>query len=198
MIPILDFQRRSLTGPVMKSDDFDLAFAGRLRELVAQYEIKYDPEAFIIDDRTADAVFHAGVTLLADIGLYHMDTQRVVKFTEEEILEEFRCCAVIALPSRQETSPLVLGQALAAGRAVVSTPAGGVPWLLQHGVTGLIVPFGDTKQMALALRRLLDDPSLRKWMGERCREQARARFHSSVVAGQTLDLYRQLIERNNQ
>lgn len=87
MIPILDFQRRSLTGSVMKSDDFDLAFAGRLRELVAQYEIKYDPEAFIVDDRTADAVFHAGVALLADIGLYHMDTQRVIKFTEEEILE---------------------------------------------------------------------------------------------------------------
>ncbi len=39
----------------------------------------------MMDDKMADAVFHAGVELLADIGLYHVDTQRVVKFTKEEI-----------------------------------------------------------------------------------------------------------------
>jgi methylamine--corrinoid protein Co-methyltransferase len=71
----------------MKSDEFDLAFSGKLRELVAKYEIKYDPEEFIVGDQTADAVFQAGVELLAEIGLYHIDTQRVVKYTKEEILD---------------------------------------------------------------------------------------------------------------
>ncbi|MFO8101331.1 MAG: monomethylamine:corrinoid methyltransferase [Dehalococcoidia bacterium] len=85
MIPIIEFQKRSLTGPVMKADEFDLAFSKRLRELVAEYEIKYDPQMLIADDKTADAVFKAAVELLADIGLYHMDTERVVKFTREEI-----------------------------------------------------------------------------------------------------------------
>jgi len=69
----------------MKADEFDLAFSMKLRELVAKYEIKYNPEQPIVDDQTADAVFQAGVELLADIGLYHIDTQRVVKFTREEI-----------------------------------------------------------------------------------------------------------------
>jgi methylamine--corrinoid protein Co-methyltransferase len=87
MVQLMDLQERSLNGPVMKAEDFDLAFSMKLRELVAKYDIKYIPEEFIIDDNMADAVFHAGVELLADIGLYHLDTQRVVKFTKEEILE---------------------------------------------------------------------------------------------------------------
>ena len=69
MIPIMDFQERSVKGPVMKADDFDLEFAFKVRALAAEYEIKYDPEQLVVDDRTADAVFHAAVDLLAEIGL---------------------------------------------------------------------------------------------------------------------------------
>ncbi len=85
MISIIDFQKRALTGPVMKADEFDLEFSMKLRELVAKYEIKYDPEMLIVDDATADAVFQAGVELLADVGLYHIETERVIKYTKEEV-----------------------------------------------------------------------------------------------------------------
>ena len=85
MISIIEFQRRSLTGPIKKSDEFDIEFSMKVRELVAKYNIKYNPEELIVDDATADAVFQAGVELLADIGLYHLDTERVVKFTKEEV-----------------------------------------------------------------------------------------------------------------
>lgn len=85
MIPIIEFQQRSLHGPVMKADEFDLEFSMKLRELVAKYDIKYNPEELIVDDATADAVFQAGVELLADVGLYHLETERVIKFTKEEV-----------------------------------------------------------------------------------------------------------------
>jgi len=87
MIPIIEFQKRSLNGPVMKSDEFDLEFSQKLRKLVAKYNIKYNPEELIVDDATADAVFQAGVELLADVGLYHLDTERVITFTKEEVEE---------------------------------------------------------------------------------------------------------------
>ncbi len=83
----MEFQKRSLTGPVMKADEFDMNFSSRIRELVTKYEIKYNPEEVVVDDATADAVFQAGVELLADVGLYQMDTERVVEFTREEIEE---------------------------------------------------------------------------------------------------------------
>ncbi|MCP4595991.1 monomethylamine:corrinoid methyltransferase [Neptuniibacter sp.] len=85
MIPIIEFQERALRGPVMKVDEFDMEFAMKVRELVAKYDIKYNPEEFIVDDATADAVYQAGVELLADIGLLHLDTERVINYTKEEI-----------------------------------------------------------------------------------------------------------------
>jgi len=85
MIPIIEFQKRAMTGPVKKADAFDLDLSMKVRELVAKYHIKYNPEELIVDDDTADAVFHAGVELLSEIGLYHLDTERVVRFTKEEI-----------------------------------------------------------------------------------------------------------------
>ena len=85
MIPIMEFQERSLKGPVMKADDFDLGFSMKVRELVSKYDIKYDPEELICDDATADAVFQAGVELLADICLLNTDTNRVIKYNKEEI-----------------------------------------------------------------------------------------------------------------
>ena len=85
MIPIIEFQQRSLTGQVMKSDEFDLAFSMKIRELVTKYDIRYNPEEIIIEDATADRIFQAGVELLAEVGIYHVDTERVIEFTKEEI-----------------------------------------------------------------------------------------------------------------
>ena len=72
MIPLLDFEKRSLRGKVMKTQDFDLAFAMKVRELVERHRISFDPDRLIVDDETADAVFNAGVDLLAEIGLYQL------------------------------------------------------------------------------------------------------------------------------
>ena len=115
------------------------------------------------------------------------------QLSEDEVLEEYQRCSLVALSSLQETAPMTVKQALAAGRPVVATPAGGVPWLVQDGVTGFVVPFRDPERMAMAFRRLLDDAELRRWMGERGRAQARERFHASAVARKTLEVYRRLL-----
>lgn len=70
----------------MKAQDFDMAFAMKLRELVPRHGIALDRDRFIVDDQTADAVFNAGVDLLAEVGLYQLDTQRVIPYTRDEIL----------------------------------------------------------------------------------------------------------------
>ncbi len=87
MLDIMDYQERSLNGPVMKADEFDMALAMKIRELTAKYEIECDLEQLIVDDKTADAVFHAAVELLVEVGVYQMDTQRVIQFTKDEIYE---------------------------------------------------------------------------------------------------------------
>ena len=103
MIPIMEFQERSLKGPVKKSTEFDLAYAKKVRELVGKYEIKYDPEELIVGDATADAIFQAGVELLAEVGLYQLDTQRVIQFSEEEVKQ-------VAAEYRENPPKQVLGK----------------------------------------------------------------------------------------
>jgi hypothetical protein len=86
MIPLIDFQQRSLNGPVMKADEFDIAFSMKLREVVRKNNIKYEPEKLSVDDETADAIFQAAVELLAKVGLYNINTLRVVQLSQDEIL----------------------------------------------------------------------------------------------------------------
>ncbi len=87
MITLMDFQERALNGPVKKPDDFDMELAMKIREIVAKYEIESNFEELVVDDKTADAVFNAGVALLSELGVYQMDTQRVIEFSKEEVLE---------------------------------------------------------------------------------------------------------------
>jgi methylamine--corrinoid protein Co-methyltransferase len=102
VISILEFEQRAQSGPVMKTDEFDIAFSMKIRELVKKYNIEFKPDELIVDDETADAVFNAGVELLADIGLYHLNTFRVIKYSKEEIFE-------IANQRKQNPGKVILG-----------------------------------------------------------------------------------------
>lgn len=87
MIPISDFQRRSLTGPVMKEQEFDMTFAKKVREIVGRYPIKYNGEEIFADETQTNAIFEAGIDLLAEVGLYNRSTQRVIQFTRDEVVQ---------------------------------------------------------------------------------------------------------------
>jgi glycosyltransferase involved in cell wall biosynthesis len=83
-----------------------------------------------------------------------------------------RDARVIALPSRGEALPMILTEAMAAGRPFVSTPTGGVASLAEGG---LIVPVGDPRALAAALIELLADPKRAQSLGSAgqaiCREK---------------------------
>jgi hypothetical protein len=89
MVNLLEIVDRSLEGPFTSENDFDLKiFVPTLREVLKKYEIKYDPENPLpCDDDLADRIFKAGIELFAEVGIYCVDTERIIKFTEEEILE---------------------------------------------------------------------------------------------------------------
>jgi len=115
---------------------------------------------------------------------------------QEQLMEEYARCGFAVLPSVQETSPVAVVEALSAGRPVVATRVCGIPYLVADGQTGLLVGLGDTEGMARALARLLGDEDLRRSMGTRAREDARGRFKIDVVARQTYEVYRQVIDKS--
>jgi glycosyltransferase involved in cell wall biosynthesis len=74
---------------------------------------------------------------------------------------------IFVLPSTHEGLPAALLEAMSFGLAVVTTPVGGIPEVVQSEVNGLLVPPGDERALAGALQRLIDDAGLRKQLGDR-------------------------------
>jgi glycosyltransferase involved in cell wall biosynthesis len=96
---------------------------------------------------------------------------------------------VVALPSWTEGLPMVLLEAMAAGRPVVATPVGGTPELVVDGETGLLVPPRDAQALAAALKRVLDDRELAQRLGEAGRRRVSERFTLARMTGRMLELY---------
>jgi glycosyltransferase involved in cell wall biosynthesis len=92
------------------------------------------------------------------------------------------------LASRWEGRPLAVMEAMAAGLPMVATAVGGVPELVEHNVTGLLVPPGDPASLADALRMLAEDTELRRRMGDAGRERS-ARFGVEPMVAAYADLF---------
>ncbi len=76
------------TGSLMKMKDFDMKIFKVTSQLVKEYGVKYDPKVPIpSDDALADRLFEAGLKLYLEVGTYCIDTERVIRFSEEEIRE---------------------------------------------------------------------------------------------------------------
>lgn len=84
--------------------------------------------------------------------------------------------SIIASDGQMEGIPVALMEAMASGRAVVSTSISGIPELVEHGINGLLVKPGDAEELANAMRTLLADPHRAKEMGVRGQQKVRAEF----------------------
>jgi len=110
-----------------------------------------------------------------------------------DIPELLAASDVFALPSLYEGSSLAVLEAMAAGRAVVSSAIGGTDELLTDGEDGLLVAPGDSPALASALRRLLGDGELRADLGRAARARAERDFSRGAMAGRVTAIYRRLL-----
>ena len=100
---------------------------------------------------------------------------------------------VVTLPSRAEPCGRAALEALALGKPVVGTNAGGLPELVSHRQTGLLVEYGDVDALAAAFLTLLGSPDIRKHMGENAAGEAE-RFDIARTVSQIQNLYDDLLE----
>ncbi len=110
----------------------------------------------------------------------------------EDVADILRSLDVVVLPSDSEGSPIALIEAMVAGRAIVASRVGGMPWILGEGDCGVLVPPRTPDVLAGAIADLLEDPARRDKLGARARDRALADFTLESVAGQWVALYREL------
>jgi len=107
----------------------------------------------------------------------------------------YRAAAVSVIPSLEEGFGIPAAEAMGCEVAVVASDAGGLPEVVENGVTGLVVPRGDAKALATAIGSLLADPQKRRSMGQAGRERALRLFDWDRTAEQFEAIYRELASR---
>jgi glycosyltransferase involved in cell wall biosynthesis len=111
-------------------------------------------------------------------------------FAEREKLKDyFRSATMMALPSLEDNCPMVVLEAMAAGVPIVAAKVGGVPDLIEDGITGLFCDPSQSASIRAAVESLLSDNALGLRLATRAKQRALTRFHPEVVAHRHVELY---------
>jgi glycosyltransferase involved in cell wall biosynthesis len=117
------------------------------------------------------------------------------KLSLNELYKVYNRCDVFVLPSViQEALPMVVLEAMASGLPIIASNVGGVPELVQHEKTGLLVKPGDLGELAEALRKLLSDERLREKMGKESYQYAEE-FSIEKMTEQIYTLYEEILSK---
>lgn len=112
--------------------------------------------------------------------------------TVAQVQHELAYASVFASCSLQENAPLSIAEAMSAGVPVLATSVGGVPWMVDDGLTGRLAAPGDPAASGQQLARMLSVDDLGR-MGATAKLKADCNFRGSEVAKRTLAAYRSLI-----
>lgn len=111
----------------------------------------------------------------------------------EQKLAALQNADIFILPSHAEGLPISLLEAMCAGIAVVVTPVGGIPSVVDDEVQGLLVTPGDSHSIVVALTRLASDANMRTRMGQAARTRCSESYGVERAAAKYLEMYRAIV-----
>ena len=115
---------------------------------------------------------------------------------ENDLCREFEECAALVLPSVEESSPMVIEQAMAAAKPVIASNVGGIPYLVANNETGILVEYGDVSGLEKAISDLMLDSDRRESMGLKGKKIAEKRFNIKAIAQETREIYLEIAAKN--
>jgi len=110
--------------------------------------------------------------------------------------ELLRATDILVLPSTAENLPMVIVEAFARGIAVISTPVGAIPAVIDHERNGLLVPVGDIEKLAEALERLIADAPLRLRLGAAAQRDHASRYEFGQYIKHLVAIWRSVVAVN--
>ena len=112
----------------------------------------------------------------------------------KDVKELLQQASIVAFPSYyREGVPKSLIEACATGRPIVTTNSIGCKDTVDDGVNGFLIPVKDSHTLADKLRILIDNPDLRRRMGEASRQKAEREFSLDDVIKKHLEVYQSLV-----
>lgn len=129
--------------------------------------------------------------LAAELGIAH----RIVFAGSRRDVPQLIALSEVVVHCSTMSEPFgrVVVEAMAGGRPVIGAAGGGVPEIIEPGVTGLLVPPGDHEQLSVAIIALLDDPEEAAALGKRAQAAVAARFTIEAHAGAVQAAYDEVL-----
>lgn len=117
---------------------------------------------------------------------------------QEQVAHILSLSDLMLLPSEKESFGLVALEAMACGKPVISSDAGGLPEVVINGETGYTLPIGEVDRMAQKAVELLSDPDRYETFSRNALARARNCFNQDLIASQYEALYRSVQEKEEQ
>jgi glycosyltransferase involved in cell wall biosynthesis len=173
-----------------------VGFVGRLAEEKGLAYLMLAAQSIVREDRNVAFVF-AGEGAYRD-GLCNLakrldlENHVVLLGKRSDLADVYASLDVLVLPSLSEGVPMVVLEAMAAGKPVLATRVGGIPQVIEDERTGLLVEPADAAQLTIALKRLLASPGLCEQLGQRGRDRVLAHYSARSMAEVYLTMYREI------
>jgi glycosyltransferase involved in cell wall biosynthesis len=148
--------------------------------------LREDPNLFLLVVGGHSAVQQIGIPCRP---LGYVSSERLLSII-------FSAADLCVVPTLQETGPLIVIESLACGTPVVGFPAGDMPDMVRAGVTGLLVPSGDSAALREGIRAMLGRPESLAEMRFKCRDVAVREYSLEILARRHIGLYETMLERN--
>jgi len=115
---------------------------------------------------------------------------------QEGVPQILKSLTIFCLTSDYEGSPNVIVEAMATGLPIVATSVGDLPDIIKNSQQGFLVEPGDATGIARAINKLLDDPELRRKMGQAARAWVKDNTNAQAISWRFASFYRSAIKQN--
>lgn len=113
--------------------------------------------------------------------------------SREELYSMYTNAHVFALHSQEESQGIALVEAMAVGLPIVSTRVGGIPYVVSHGITGLLSDYGDIVSFADSLERVFQSDDYWGFLSKNCRS-ASSIYNWNSIANRVVEVYHSIIQ----
>lgn len=112
-----------------------------------------------------------------------------------QLIEHFKSAKMLVHPSHMDTSPNVISEAMAAGVPVLATDVGGIPDMIEHDVSGVLVPPHSPDKLAIHIEKLIINPNFFLRLAKTAKKQCIKQHASAVVVEKTVSAYKDILKR---
>ena len=130
------------------------------------------------------------IRLLRDLNI---EKEVILAGQRHDVYDLIQCMDLFVLPSLHEGIPMVLLEALALKRPVVASRVGGIPEVVTHGRTGLLVEPGNIAELTSAVTQVVNDKSYGESLGQAGRLRVEEEFSATLMVQRTVSLYSSLV-----